>query len=159
MKAATASGPIQMLRPEDVAEILGVNRAAVFKLPIPHYTLGKRLHRWSLPDVQKYIDSKPRPLEVLEAEQILAKATPAPNKAGIYFLIFEGEIVYIGQSICPLRRLGDHSTDKGKFFDAYVFVPCDWRDLSRLESVYIYKYQPKYNKVGIHTRGEPPTDE
>jgi predicted DNA-binding transcriptional regulator AlpA len=138
----------QLLRPEDVAEMLGITRADVLRLPIPFYTLGKRLKRWNPKDVAEYIATRPIKLEVFEAEEIARRATTAPNMPGIYILLFEGEIVYVGQSICPLRRLGDHSSDKGKFFDAYVHIPCRPRDLLALEGLYISKFKPKYNKAG-----------
>ena len=141
----------EMMKSEEVAAKLGVSRREVFKLPIEYYKIGKRTYRWKISDVEAYIDSRPRKLEILERDAILAKALPAANTPGVYFLLLAGEIVYIGQSICPFRRFSDHIADKK--FDAYVFLPCERRDLVNLESYYIGQYKPKYNKVG-YTRYE-----
>ena len=64
---------------------------------------------------------------------------------GIYFLISKGEIVYVGQSISPTRRIGDHISEGLKTFDdAFVFdVPKD--ALDQVEASFIALMKPKYN--------------
>lgn len=76
--------------------------------------------------------------------EILALAVPLPTEPGIYFLVSNGEIVYVGQSVTPVRRLGDHSRDK--VFDSVAFVPHPkGPKLNYLEHSYIRKFKPKYN--------------
>jgi hypothetical protein len=81
-------------------------------------------------------------------ERILESACrveDTPN-CGVYFLIREDEIVYVGQSKnCP-SRIQTHINDKGKVFDSYTFIATHSDNLDFLESWYIYAFNPKYNK-------------
>lgn len=65
---------------------------------------------------------------------------------GIYFLLKDKEIVYVGQSIDIDRRIKDHSYN-GKDFDSFEYIECDKSDLTRLETLYIVKFQPMLNKI------------
>ena len=62
---------------------------------------------------------------------------------GIYFLIKEKKIVYIGQSTNIFTRITTHA--KYKKFDSYSYIPCDQSILDKLESLYIHVYQPELN--------------
>ena len=42
---------------------------------------------------------------------------------GIYFLIYKGQIQYIGKSIDVYGRINQHSTDKTKRFDTVYYLP------------------------------------
>lgn len=68
---------------------------------------------------------------------------------GIYFLIKERKIIYIGQSNNILTRITTHSNSKD--FDSYSYIPCDESILDKLESLYIHVYQPELN--GFLTEG------
>lgn len=76
-------------------------------------------------------------------EEILASAFSIPSEPGIYFLISGGEIVYVGQSRIPIRRIGDHARDK--VFDSISFEPCRFEDLDERERHYIKAFEPRYN--------------
>lgn len=68
-----------------------------------------------------------------------------PN-CGVYFLIRDSDIVYVGQSKnCP-SRIETHIRDKGKVFDSYTFVTTARENLDFLESWYIHTFNPEYNK-------------
>jgi len=64
-------------------------------------------------------------------------------QSGIYFLIQNNEIVYIGSSKNPMSRISAH---KDKIFNKYFIKPCDINELENIEAEYIFKYNPKYNK-------------
>ena len=64
----------------------------------------------------------------------------------IYFLIDGEEVVYVGQSSIGLQRPYSHSD---KIFNRIAILRCDSKELDELESKYIRKYSPKYNKQGI----------
>lgn len=66
---------------------------------------------------------------------------PAGHPPGVYFLLHEEEIVYIGQSINPGARISQHAKDK--IFDRVLLLPT--MDLDTVEAKYIKKFQPKYN--------------
>ena len=79
---------------------------------------------------------------LLSKNQLLENEIPWNTLVGIYFLIKDKEIVYIGQSTNVYRRLTAH-TDK--HFSGYVVIPCETHELDILESLYIHCLQPKYN--------------
>jgi hypothetical protein len=71
-----------------------------------------------------------------------------PMDAGIYFLISQGEIVYIGESANIFRRIATHSDDK--IFDSVTWQPLPNLKKSlrrKLEREYIKQYKPKYNML------------
>ena len=75
-----------------------------------------------------------------------------PDEPEVYFLINNGEVVYIGQSICLRQRLRDHFKYRVKF-DSYYSISCKKEDLNELESIYIYLFNPSKN--GRSSNGRP----
>lgn len=69
---------------------------------------------------------------------------------GIYFLIKETEasktVVYVGQSTCVMQRLRTHYGSSNIDFNSYSILECAECDLDRLETYFILKYLPRYNK-------------
>ena len=85
---------------------------------------------------------------------------------GVYVLLRRGEVVYVGKSTKPLKRLVTHMRNrnreiedrvgptlngKGINFDGIWFLPCMLGQLATLELYFIRKYLPKYN-----IQGRPP---
>jgi len=79
---------------------------------------------------------------ILRPDEIISAAKPIDDCAGVYFLIKSGEIIYIGQSTCVLRRVQDHRHQE---FDSVSFIPCDLNMLDKIESLYIHLLRPKNN--------------
>jgi excinuclease UvrABC nuclease subunit len=88
-----------------------------------------------------------RPAQLSEAE-IVAAAIPCnlTRIAGIYFLISDGSVVYVGQSVDVYRRIASHVTTKQ--FDAIHVLPCPEVELVKVESDYIRKLNPPLNRAG-----------
>jgi hypothetical protein len=63
-------------------------------------------------------------------------------KPGIYFLVSGGEVVYVGQSTCPLARIGWHKIA----YDAVKFVPVEPDLLDAAEQHFIRLHRPKFNQ-------------
>jgi len=69
-----------------------------------------------------------------------------PGKAiGIYFLIKDGIIVYVGQSKKVFSRIEAHREDPKKDFDAACYFECKENELDIFERVLIQAFWPKYN--------------
>lgn len=85
---------------------------------------------------------------MIELEDLKELRKPYRKIVGVYFLFDKDQIVYIGQSVDILTRIGYHVKDK--IFDSYCWVECKPEELDNLESDYIVKYAPKYN-VGVST--------
>jgi hypothetical protein len=74
--------------------------------------------------------------------EIVRKSSSYGNVCGVYFLIKNSEIVYIGQSINIAARITSH---KDKDFDSVSYVTCKRSELDILESLYIIAYNPVLN--------------
>lgn len=81
----------------------------------------------------------------LDRDYILSKSFPVFPQCGIYFLIQDDEIVYIGQSVHIPNRLKTHQGGE-KVFNKVFFVECSGNDLDELEKHYIRSFTPKLNK-------------
>ena len=78
-----------------------------------------------------------------------AEKLPAPNQKGVYALVNNGSIVYVGESKDIRKRLGQHLVEHSKWFNkfivlAYVGYLGDYQR-KQLETLLIQKYHPKYN--------------
>lgn len=68
------------------------------------------------------------------------------SKSGIYFLIRDREIIYIGKTTdYPNRPFHNHNISK-KEYDVCRFIEYPEKDLDRFERAYIKKYRPINNK-------------
>jgi len=76
----------------------------------------------------------------------LNKLMVVESVTGIYFLIKDEKIVYVGQSTNIFSRVGTHKIDKD--FDKAVYFECPSTELDDLEYELINILQPKYNKTG-----------
>lgn len=72
--------------------------------------------------------------------------------SGIYFLLHEGSVVYVGQSANCHKRVVEHKSS-GKEFDSFYVYNCHRDKLNEMEALYIMKYSPKYNKGFIPYNG------
>jgi hypothetical protein len=87
---------------------------------------------------------------VTEVMEFVNKNTVDITKAasatcGIYFLKFDGEIVYVGQSRSVYGRISAHKGEGRKKFDKVIFMPCSENDLNDFEGFFINLLRPKYN--------------
>ena len=80
-------------------------------------------------------------IEIAEWSEELGFLTP-----GIYFLLQDDDIVYVGQSRTTiLSRLAHHLTDKRFNRVTVLQYPSDY-DFDTEEAEYIWQLQPKYNQ-------------
>lgn len=73
------------------------------------------------------------------------------NEGGIYYLWYEGELVYIGKGWNCLLRVAEHTRkNSDKVFTHWSFERIDDNTVrSEREKELILKHKPKYNKRGI----------
>jgi hypothetical protein len=81
-----------------------------------------------------------------EESDIVSAARKGRSLCGVYFLILDSKVVYVGQSVNIPSRISQHRQDKGKEFDKYHYIECDERDLDEVEQFYIRKFKPSQNK-------------
>lgn len=88
-------------------------------------------------------------------EALIEKSKNYGDACGVYFLIKDNEIVYIGQSINIASRVTQH---RDKAFDSVSYVACHRNELDILESLYILAYQPELNgSIGVGPHGKTRT--
>jgi len=80
---------------------------------------------------------------LLREHEIVEHAVPMHTACGVYFLIEEKKIVYVGQSTNVFSRIFTHVQTKK--FDSYVYIPCERDMLDKLESLYIHFLSPPLN--------------
>lgn len=80
------------------------------------------------------------------AEILKGKTKNTQNLSGVYFLIYEKEIVYVGSSQTAISRIDHHRKGNKILFDYHYILPCSKKNLASLENYYIFKFCPKYNK-------------
>lgn len=76
--------------------------------------------------------------------------------SGIYFLCKDGDIKYIGKSVCVSARIGAHLTERSKDFSEIFFIPAPTTEIDDLEKAFIHYFLPEYN---AGTRGKLTTSE
>lgn len=85
----------------------------------------------------------------ISKKEIIKSAIKIPKtkeKAGVYFLLKNKKIVYVGQTTNGVIRIFFHTKDKD--FDSYYFIPIKDKDKRHsAENNYILEFNPKYNKI------------
>lgn len=64
---------------------------------------------------------------------------------GIYFLLKNDEVVYVGKTVNLFERIMTHQKQCSKDFDDYVFYKIDNEKLDICERYFINKLKPIYN--------------
>jgi hypothetical protein len=77
------------------------------------------------------------------------RIAPRPSSGiGIYHLMLDEQVVYVGQSANMLARIGNWVSSKAIDFDGYRFFPCEIDQLNALEREHIGRYKPQHNIAG-----------
>lgn len=105
-------------------------------------TLEDKLAQLKRIDVLSCIFAKSSGNSFLQEDQIVKLSLPWDNLVGIYFLIKDERVVYVGQSISIASRISNHTN---KDFDRHAFILCEKHDLNAMESFYIHVLRPKLN--------------
>lgn len=79
---------------------------------------------------------------------------PGPSTCGIYFLVEDTEIVYIGQSTDVFTRVLTHRREGYKAFDKCCWVPVPRDELDAVESALIALFKPRHNRDGVNKHGD-----
>jgi hypothetical protein len=81
--------------------------------------------------------------DLLDKDEIVRRAKANAAVSGVYFLVKNNDIVYIGQSQNVHARLTAHGVLKE--FDGFHVIPCPAQELLPLEASYIRKFNPPLN--------------
>ncbi len=97
-------------------------------------------HELALSEISKKLTSK----TLVSESDIVQACNPLPMVAGIYFLVDNGNVVYVGQSVNIFSRVSQHYNDK-KQFTSFAYIVCEKNILDKMESLYIHLLKPKLN--------------
>lgn len=111
---------------------------------------GSKKMKKSTEDRRRYLEQI-RTKEAKNKEQNLKripynKLSDFFGVAGVYFLMQEDTVVYIGETSCIVSRLSQHRQDK-EFNGFRMLRVDDETERLRLEKAYIQKHAPKYNII------------
>jgi hypothetical protein len=84
---------------------------------------------------------------LLTEEDIIKGSAPWATASGVYFLINDDKIIYVGQSTNVYARITSHHD---KTFNSFAFIPCEPKVLDGLESLYIHIFRPPLNGDYVH---------
>jgi hypothetical protein len=73
---------------------------------------------------------------------------------GVYFLLKQDEIVYIGQSVDCFSRVLSHMKDTSKDFNRACYFPVCREELDDIEETLIALFKPKQNRRGINNHSD-----
>lgn len=91
--------------------------------------------------------TKVESIELLARSEIIAASRSMIEQiCGVYFLLQDEEIVYVGQSTDFYARLLTHS--KSLTFNRFSIIECPKSRLDDVELLYIQQFSPKFNKKG-----------
>lgn len=88
---------------------------------------------------------------MIDESFIVSKSKPVrkPKTTGLYFLIKSKKIVYVGKGNDIRNRIEAHIGNKKLLFDRYFILTSGSpkQELLKMETEYIEKYRPIYNKL------------
>jgi hypothetical protein len=79
-----------------------------------------------------------------DMEEVLEAAVPYRQGSGVYFLIKDKEVIYVGQSLDVFHRMARHKRDSREF-DSFAYIECEPERLDELEAAYITAFVPFLN--------------
>jgi excisionase family DNA binding protein len=135
---------------KQAAEMLGLSVPTVRKMVASGALKLNKCARIHIHQIDRYLDSikgdcvrQEIDNNLLNYDEIIKEAEGNKILCGIYFLINENDVVYIGQSVNIHSRIAQHKNSKT--FDKFSYIECEKSELSHLEVKYIKKFKPKYN--------------
>jgi|SRR6185312_1452060 len=86
-----------------------------------------------------------------QAERATARALNSEPRIGVYLLLLDGQIVYVGSSLDVPKRIATHRTN-GRAFDKAYCIGTTLSERVVLERALIAAIQPTQNRYGVKTR-------
>lgn len=94
------------------------------------------------------LDAMKAPLELADVPGI--RRFDPPERGYVYFLVHEGEVVYVGQTTRYLfHRIRAWERSPHIEFDDVWYIEADWSELDELEVEHIRRLRPIHNHRGM----------
>lgn len=108
---------------------------------------------WITANASRFYFTNKQIIEAAKPEFVDPRQELSCRLWAVYFLICNGEIVYVGQSSNLERRLEQH-VESGKVFDAITWFEAPKWFLSDIEAYYIWRCNPVLNNTWPTFNGE-----
>ena len=133
----------------EIKEMQSIHKELQMKLEYLQNRVQEERHRLELNEASVKLTGK----TLLRTEEILSAKLNKTMMSGIYFLIQDNEIIYVGQSVNIFARIATHIEQKE--FDSYAYLECPPEQLNTYESLYIHTLRPKLNGRQTHDKRVP----
>lgn len=181
--------PTNLVTAREAAVELGIPEERLLELTeagyAPHWRIDGGPPLYRMPDLKKWgarnlvarCEGRPLPMQVhldihldavpcLNAPKSIRDISglvelPCGSAPGVYFLVTGDEVVYVGQSVSPLNRIGTHVNQRGQLFDRVFMIPVPKPMLDAVEGALIRWLRPRlnYTKDGeLRAPGQPEND-
>jgi predicted DNA-binding transcriptional regulator AlpA len=142
----------KMIDAKEVEKITGVAAETIFEYArsgiCPHILVASKHIFFIRSHIIRWL--KACPWAVPSSLSMVAdRLIEVPEVSGIYFLIQEGEVIYVGQSHNVASRIIGH---KNKTFDRAFVLPCPPSKMNETEAAFIGIFKPKLNMNQEETR-------
>jgi hypothetical protein len=166
LKTAEDVAPTFRISPERLMELAEAGYAPHWRIDgqPPLFRLAE-LKEWGVRNLALRYEGRQLPIELrVTKTPTTCPATDAPAcireipelieiptgyPTGIYFLVHDDEVVYVGQSVNPTGRIATHTADERKQFDRAYMVPVPLSRLDDVESALIRLLRPRLNRTVI----------
>ena len=81
---------------------------------------------------------------MLDEATIVAASSAWRDLCGVYFIVVDGRVRYVGQARHVYARLAVHAREKEPF-ERVTVIECSPSDLDVIESFYIHRLRPEWN--------------
>lgn len=170
----------------EVAKILGLCEERIKELAdslfIPHWRVSDgeplfqttEVKKWAAQNMLRQFEGKALPMELVVCIEPPKACDPPLSirylkdlrqipryeyPSGIYFLVKDDKVVYVGQSVFPLQRVETHKKDKE--FDRVYMLPVPKSVLNEIEGAFIRLLEPILNGRNggkVYGMGDPRND-
>jgi hypothetical protein len=178
IEAVSLDWPSGLKTIEDAAQDLGIGAERLGELAdggfAPHFRIDggppqfriSELRRWAAINLVQQFDGRdfPAPIRiVLSAAKVtdfrkvpaslrevvgLCDITDETRRIGVYFLVRDGCLLYVGQSVNAVGRVAEHY--RRYEFDSVLFLPWPADDLNRIEAALIRALRPPLNSKSVN---------
>ena len=113
------------------------------RYPEPPWKLGAEIpDAWFSKHVYQFLYS---PTHIAREAELYA-LNSGPWKSGLYFLLINDEIVYVGKSVEIMRRLNQHKNKGWSFNKYWCFGGLPELYIEHVEAFYIHAFEPPLNE-------------
>lgn len=142
----------RLLTPKEAASTLGITAKELSSLVadglLTPIRLTSKITRYSRAQVGAYWEL--RRVMGYNEEGLWGLSKRAKRITGVYFLMKNRKVVYVGQSVHIPSRIDAHlkncdTITRDGFFDTYTYIECQPEHMDMMEAYFIKKFKPIYN--------------